>query len=132
MKMNKKIKILFVEDDPRYSDLYTDYFRAKGLEVLQVWRGEDVMEKLKAYKPNIILLDLMLPKMRGEEVLTLLENDKEANQIPRIILTAYIYDEEQAARLKKRVDDYIIKTEILPNQLVKRIKKILQERKGNN
>lgn len=126
--MKTKPKILFVEDDVRYSDLYFDYFTAKGFDVLQVWQGEDVMEKLKEYKPDIIILDLMLPKMRGEEVLDLLEKDKEASKIPVIILTAFIYDEEQAARLKSRVSDYIIKTELSPRQIVERINKILKEK----
>jgi two-component system alkaline phosphatase synthesis response regulator PhoP len=123
--MKPKPKILFVEDDPRYSDLYNDYLKLKGFDVLQVFQGEKVMEKLKEFKPDLILLDLMLPKMRGEEVLDLLEKDEEARKIPVIILTAYIYDEEQKIKLKARVDDYIIKTELTPREIVKRINKIL-------
>lgn len=81
--------VVVAEDYPDISQLVGDIFRDEGYQVISVSRGGDVEPAVRQYHPAVILLDLALPDMPGNEVLQQLSMSLETNQIPVIIISAY-------------------------------------------
>jgi len=85
--MNKQLKILLVEDDNFLLSMYVDKFQTEGFEVFIADNGAKAIKLTKEKIPDIILLDVMLPKMNGFEVLRELKKDASIKDIPVILLT---------------------------------------------
>ena len=82
-----QIKILVVEDDHFLSTVLTNRLKKEGLGVQQAFDGEEALTLLKTERPNLIILDLILPKKSGFEVLEAISTDPQLNQIPVVILS---------------------------------------------
>src|SRR5690348_16475946 len=95
------IKILIVEDDPLLSRKYQKIFTFEGFEVEMANDGEDGLEKIRASKPIIVLLDVMMPKMNGLQVLEKLKLDPETKHIPVIMLTNLAGQQDAETALSK-------------------------------
>src|SRR5580693_7225719 len=81
-------KILFVEDDDALASVYLTRLEAEGFEVRRVANGEDALQAALAYHPDLVLLDVMMPKVSGFDVLDILRNTPETTNLKIIMLTA--------------------------------------------
>jgi DNA-binding response OmpR family regulator len=119
-----KIKILIVEDDIRLLSLIQEYLDAQGFEVSGETRGDRAKEKILREKPNLVILDLMLPGLDG---LSILGQVRGSYKNPILILTAKEDDMDQVAGLEAGADDYI-KKPVVPRVLLARIRAFLRRK----
>ncbi len=120
--------ILFIEDESALQKTFGDLLRQEGYEMISALDGEIGLRLAKLKKPDLILLDLILPKMHGFEVLKKLKEDKETKDIPIIILTNLegIGDVEKAINLGATT--YLVKAHYSLEEVVEKIKKALGEK----
>jgi len=118
-------KILLVEDDPFLSEMYTTKLTADGFEVELASDGKEALKKISATKPDLVLLDIVLPKMDGFEVLETMKKDPAMSQIIVIALTNLGQKEEVEKGLALGADDYIIKAHYTPSEVVNKVRQIL-------
>lgn len=119
------VKVLITEDDPLMSRMYQKIFTFEGYEVIMAKDGEEGLEKAKTEKPTIILLDVMMPKMNGLQMLEKLKLDPESKSIPVIMLTNLAGEKDAETALSKGAVKYIVKSEYEPKQVVNMVKEIL-------
>ncbi|MEK7067911.1 MAG: response regulator [Patescibacteria group bacterium] len=121
-------KLLLVEDDQVLADLYRTRFEADGFVVVRAEDGEQALELASAEKPDIILLDIMIPKLDGFAVLEQLKKNKALHKIP-VIITSNLGQPEDMARGKALgAVDYFVKADQTPNQMSERVKEILKHK----
>ena len=118
-------KILIVEDDPLMSRMYQKIFIFEGYEVELASNGEEGLEKARSMKPTAILLDVMMPKMNGMQVLEKLKLDPEMKAIPVVMLTNLAGQQDAENALAKGAVKYIVKSEYEPKQVANMVKEIL-------
>lgn len=118
-------KLLIVDDNKGCDELYKMRFEKAGFEVKVVYSAEDAQELLKSYHPDVILLDLMLPKMQGDELLKILKSDEKTKDIKVMVLTALNLNNDDAEKVKGIADDFAFKISVLPRELVKRVNLLL-------
>ena len=123
--METKPKLLLAEDDGFLASIFAQKFETEGFEVAYATNGEDALKLAKKDKPNIILLDLLMPKMDGFEVLTALKADAALKDIPVLILTNLGNREDVERCLKAGAAGYLIKAHTLPHETVKKVKELL-------
>lgn len=126
MPQNKK-KILLIEDDSFLISMYATKFELENFKVVAAEDGEKGLNLAAKEKPDIILLDILLPKMNGFEVLKELKNNKETNQIPVILLTNLSQKNEIEQGLALGAQDYLIKAHFMPSEVMDKIKKVLNK-----
>lgn len=120
-------KILFIEDDQILVRMYTQKLQGSGFEVKQTADSKSALSLCRDFKPDLIVLDIMLPGgINGFDVLELLKNDQEVKNIPVIVLTNLETEKESA--LKVGASDYIIKSENRPEAVIDKIKSILWQK----
>ena len=117
-------KILIIEDDPLMSRLYQKAFTFEGYQVVAAFDGEEGWEKMKQENPNIILLDIMMPKMNGLEFLQKIKKDPDYKKIPIVCLTNLAGQQDAEKALLLGAVKYIVKSEYEPKQVVNMIKEI--------
>ncbi len=123
--MKEKKRILCIEDEPEMIELIKIILEKRGFEVKGAVGGKEGIEKAKAEKPDLILLDLMMPEMDGWEVYRQLKTDDELKDIPVIVVTARSQSIDRILGLHiAKVDDYITKP-FGPGELIESIKKVL-------
>lgn len=122
----EKNKILLVEDDAFLISMYVTKFELEGFVVLTADDGEKGLAMAAAQQPDIILLDIMLPKMNGFDVLKGLKKNKETEKIPVILLTNLSQQSEVERGLSMGAQDYLIKAHFMPSEVLDKIKKILK------
>ena len=113
--------ILLVDDDLTLREMYEERFKAEGFDIIQASNGEEAIKKAKENKPNVILLDIMMPKINGFDVLKELKADPELKEIPVIVLTALIQDVDRVQGKKLGAVDYIVKSETMPGEVITKI-----------
>lgn len=118
-------KVLIVEDDPLMLRLYQKIFTFEGYKVETATSGEQGLKKTKEVKPTLILLDIMMPKMNGLEVLKKLKADPEAKKIPVVILTNLAGQRDAETALALGAVKYIVKSEHDPKEVAEMVKRIL-------
>jgi len=118
-------KILVVEDDPLMSRMYHKIFTFEGYEVDTAEDGQAGLDHARASKPTLILLDVMMPKLNGLEVLEKLKSDPETKTIPVIMLTNLAGEQDAEAALAKGAIKYIIKSEHDPKEVADMVKEAL-------
>ena len=117
-------KILLIEDDALFVKMYQKKFAHEGLNLVAAYDGEEGVKKTKSEKPDIVILDLMLPRMAGSEVLKKIKEDPETNAIPVIILTNLSTSADEVNRcIQLGVKETFLKTNVTPGQIVEEIKK---------
>jgi CheY-like chemotaxis protein len=119
-------KILVVEDDPTVLRLYQNAFSLEGFEVDIAHDGEEGLAKAKSLHPSLILLDVMMPKMNGLEVLDHLKSDPDTQPIPVIMLTNLYGEKAEETALSKGALKYLIKSDIDPQKAVQIAKEIVK------
>lgn len=120
--------VLIVDDDITLLEMYVDRIKEEGAIVVEAKDGEDAMQKVRETKPCAVLLDIMMPKMNGFEVLKQLKSDPETTDIPVIILTALSDDQKRKQGIQLGADDYIVKSETLPIDVIEKIKKVISSK----
>ncbi len=120
-----KIKILLIEDDPFLLSMYSTKFEIDGFKVVSACDGEKGLELALEEMPDIILLDILLPKMNGFEVLEKLKTNKQMGQIPVILLTNLNQKDEIDKGLALGANDYLIKAHFMPSEVVDKIKEVI-------
>ena len=120
-------KILFIEDEQALQKTFADFLKQEGYIVISALDGEAGLKTAKTEKPNLILLDLILPKMHGFDVLKALKSDAETKDIPIIVLTNLetVVDVEKAIELGATT--YLVKANYSLEEIVSKIKKTLGE-----
>ena len=118
-------QILLVEDDPLLIDIYTTKFKEAGFAVEVADSGAYVLKKAKEVKPDLIILDIVLPHVNGWEVLESIRKDEELAAIKVIILSNLGQKEEIEKGMKLGADLYLIKAHYTPSQVVREVTKLL-------
>lgn len=118
-------KVLIVEDDFFIRDLYQIEAQKFGYLVSYAADGEEALNKIKTEHPDIILLDLMLPKIDGIEVLKTLKSDPTLSKIPVIIATNVEDPEKEKEALSLGALDYMLKVRFTPDKIIENLKKYL-------
>ncbi len=115
-------KILLVEDDQGLASVYMTRLEAEGFLLKHVPNGEDALSTTIEFKPDLILLDVMMPKISGFEVLDILRNTPETANIRIIMLTALSQESDMERAKSLGVDDYLVKSQVVIADVVERIK----------
>ena len=121
-----KNTILLVEDDEFLAELYATKLHLEGFDVVIAGDGKKGLRLAKEKMPILILLDIVLPKMDGFDVLKQLKSDKNLRDIPVILLTNLSQKEEVQKGLKFGAQDYLIKAHFIPSEVVQKVKKIIK------
>lgn len=122
---NRTRKVLLVEDDDSLASVYQTRLQAEGFDIKRVPNGEDALAAATAYKPDLVLLDVMMPKVSGFDVLDILRNTPETTNVKVIMLTALSQDTDKERADKLGVDEYLVKSQVVIADVVERIKKHL-------
>jgi len=121
--MNEEQKrILLVEDDDSLAAVYLTRFEAEGFTVKRVPNGEEALANAIEFKPDLILLDVMMPKISGFDVLDILRNTPETANMQVIMLTALSQDSDKKKAEDLGVDDYLVKSQVVIADVVDRVK----------
>jgi len=120
-------KILIIEDDPFLSEMYAAKFVESGFEVDIAIDGKMGLDKIKDIQPDLALLDIVLPKMDGFEILKKIKEDKSLQGIPIVLLTNLVQKNEVEKGLSLGADEYIIKAHFTPTAVVAKVKEILSK-----
>lgn len=120
--MDTKKKILLVEDDVALSGVYESRLQMEGFDVRKVNNGEEALSAAVDYKPDLILLDAMMPKISGFDVLDILRNTPETANIRIIMLTALSQPKDKERAESLGVDDYLVKSQVVIGDVVERVK----------
>ncbi len=118
-------KILIVEDDPLMSRMYQKIFQFEKYDVELAGNGEDALETIRKSKPTIILLDIMMPKLNGLQVLDKLKSDPDTKGIPVIMLTNLASEKDAENAMLKGAVKYIVKSQHEPKAIVDMVKEIV-------
>lgn len=117
-------KVLLVEDDPFLVDIYSTKFKESGFEIEVVQKGDEAFDKVKEIKPDIILLDILLPGTSGWDILKKIREDKKLKDIKVVILSNLGEEGEVEKGVFLGADKYIVKAYYTPAEVVKEVKKI--------
>ena len=118
-------KILLAEDDPFIVDIYTTKLKQAGLEVEVVTEGNEVLERARKQKSDLLLLDIVLPTMNGWEILRAIRQSEDLKDLPVIILSNLYQKDEVEKGLKFGALKYLIKAHYTPSEVAEEVKKIL-------
>lgn len=127
---NKTFKILIVEDDKSILDLYDRKFSNSGFKVIKAIDGAEGVEFFKSEKPDVVILDVMLPIMNGFEVLKKIKNLDEGKDVPIVILSNYGEMPNITEGLMGGAVEYLIKVEHTPEEVVEIVEDALSARKS--
>jgi DNA-binding response OmpR family regulator len=119
--VNNGRKILVIDDEPGIIEIVEANLEGDGFDVISASNGQEGLEKIKNHKPELVVLDVMMPEMDGWEVLRKVEQDPDTAGLPIIMLTAKAADEDYIHGLEEGAVEYITKP-FYPQELVNRIK----------
>jgi DNA-binding response OmpR family regulator len=120
--MDAKKKILLVEDDEALAAVYKSRLDIEGFETKAVINGEDALSAAIEFKPDLILLDAMMPKISGFDVLDILRNTPETAQVRVIMLTALSQPKDKERAESLGVNDYLVKSQVVIGDVIERVK----------
>jgi len=120
--MDTKKKILLVEDDVALASVYRSRLELEGFEIREVNNGEDALSAAVEFRPDLVLLDAMMPKISGFDVLDILRNTPETKEMRVIMLTALSQPKDKERAENLGVDDYLVKSQVVIGDVVERVK----------
>lgn len=123
---NHTKRILLVEDDDALANVYLTRLQSEGFDVRRVANGEDALAASISYKPDLVLLDVMMPKVSGFDVLDILRNTPETANLKIVILTALSQESDKQRAISLGVDDYLVKSQVVISDVIDRIKQHLE------
>lgn len=120
------VKVLIIDDDPFLSGVYAVGLRNDGLAVQTADNGEKGLEAIRAEKPDVVLLDLIMPGMNGFEVLRRIRANKETEKLPVIVLSSLAQPEDIQRSLEVGASAFLQKTLTLPLEASNKIRALLK------
>ena len=120
--MQTKKKILLVEDDTALASVYKSRLELEGFEVSHVANGELALSSAIEFRPDLIVLDAMMPKINGFDVLDILRNTPETMNVRVIMLTALSQPTDKERAKELGADDYLVKSQVVISDVVERIR----------
>ena len=115
-------RILLVEDDDALANVYVTRLQAEGFDVRRVNNGEDALAAAISYHPDLVVLDVMMPKVSGFDVLDILRNTPETANTKIIMLTALSQPSDQERAKSLGADDYLVKSQVVIADVIERIR----------
>ena len=120
--MAKAKTIIIVEDDKFLLGILSDRFEAEGFMVIQAMNGSEAVKKTGEARPDLVLLDLILPELNGFEVMEKLKADARTKNIPVIILSNLGSEEDMERGKKLGAVDYLVKAYFTPDEIVQKVR----------
>lgn len=120
------MKILIIDDDENLSAVFEATFQKNGLETVFSLNGKSGIDKARSEKPDLILLDQVLPDISGNEVLKTLKADAQTQNIPIVILSNFSQEELVKEAINNGAIDYVFKYQVEPQDLVNKVKQALK------
>lgn len=117
-----KKKILLVEDDASLAAVYRARLELEGFDIKEVHNGEDALSVAVSYRPDLILLDVMMPKISGFDVLDILRNTPDTTNVRVIMLTALSQPKDKERAEQLGADDYLVKSQVVIGDVVERVR----------
>lgn len=118
------IRVAIIEDDTFLAGMYEHKFRLEHMDPLMAFDGEAGLELVRSKKPDVVLLDIMMPKMDGWAVLQALQSDPATKSIPVIMLTNLGQQDDVNLAQKYGATDYLIKAHFNPQEVIDRVRKV--------
>ena len=126
--MAKGSTILLVDDDLTLREMYEERLKQEGYLVIGAANGEEALKKAEKNGPNLIILDIMMPKLNGIDVMDKLRSDEKTKDIPVIILTALVQEIDKLKGLMGPKDSYLIKSKEMPKDVIEKVEKALSNK----
>jgi len=120
-------KILLIEDEKILAEMYRDKFNQAGFKVFLAFDSKEGLALAKKEKPDLIVLDILLPRENGIVFLEWLRKDEEVSSIPVVAFSNYDDPETKREAFKLGIKDYLIKTNYTPQEIVEKIKSYLKD-----
>lgn len=117
-----KKKILLVEDDTTLAEVYRSRLELEGFETQLVINGEDALSAIQEYHPDLVLLDAMMPKISGFDVLDIIRNTPATANTRVIMLTALSQPKDKERAEQLGVDEYLVKSQVVIGDVIARVK----------
>ena len=124
--MDKKLRILLVDDEPSIVKMVSKRLETEGFEVTVAMDGQEGLEKVKALGPDLVVLDLMLPRLNGYEVCATLKKDPQYQKIPIIVLSARAQEKDEKEALTCGANAYL-KKPFKSQELIEKIRALASE-----
>jgi DNA-binding response OmpR family regulator len=129
MEKNKKFKILIAEDEEPLLKMYLLKFKNAGFDAYGAKNGEEAFQMAKEIKPDIILLDIIMPMGDGFCILKKIKSENHLKNIPVIVLTNLAQNGDKKEALELGAVDYLVKADFTPAQVIEKVKEILKIKK---
>ncbi len=120
-----KHRILIVEDDQELASAYQTRLEAEGFDVFWCSNGEDALAKTAEHKPDLILLDIMMPRISGYDTLDILRNTDGVKHIKIIVLSALSQEKDVAKAMALGANEYCVKSQTTIGEVVTKIRRLL-------
>lgn len=119
-------KILIVEDDPFLLKMYNKKFQVEGFQVETAEDGISGLQKMKTFTPDLVIMDVMMPKLNGLEAVEKAKSDPATSNIPILILTNLSAATDAETAVKKGAVGFLVKSDTTPTQVITKVKTILK------
>ena len=123
--MEARKKILLVEDDEVLASVYRARLEMEDFEVMEVHDGEQALTAALRYRPDLMILDAMMPKISGFDVLDILGNTPETMNLQIIMLTALSQESDRERAEKLGVDEYLVKSQVMISDVIEKVREHL-------
>lgn len=123
--MEARKKILLVEDDEVLASVYRARLEMEDFEVMEVNDGEQALTAALRYRPDLMILDAMMPKISGFDVLDILRNTPETMNLQIIMLTALSQESDRERAEKLGVDEYLVKSQVMISDVIEKVREHL-------
>src|SRR3989344_4489080 len=131
LQTSAKRTILIVEDEPFLCEMYKTKFESLGYKVLTTENGEQGIEMMRKEKPDLVLLDIIMPVLDGYSVLKIVRNDPELKDRLIVIFSNLGQEEEITKGMQLGADDYLVKSDHTPTELLKKVESVLAKGKSD-
>lgn len=126
--IGKGVKVLVIDDDPFILDMYVLKFRDAGFQIETAQDGEQGLQKIISYQPDIVLLDVVMPKMDGFDVIKKIKNTIPKHSFRILFLTNFGQKEDVERGMELGADGYIIKAHFTPTEVVEKVRELLESK----
>jgi len=124
--MDRKPKVVFIDDEEAFLEIYNAKFTQAGFEVAVCLGGAEAFSKVKAFKPDIILLDLVMPEVDGIDILKKLKSDPETKWIAVVMLSNMNNLSDKEECMRQGASQYLIKADVTPEELRRHVEEIVK------
>jgi two-component system phosphate regulon response regulator PhoB len=118
-------KILLVEDDDALANVYMTRLEAEGFTMMRAANGEEALSVAKEYRPDLVMLDVMMPKVSGFEVLDIMRNTPETADVKIMMLSALGQEGDKQKADSLGANDYLVKSQVVITDVITRVRSLL-------